>query len=247
MRQKKRVIGLLAICLLTVGIVSVYAQGGNPLDEVWSTITAIMSRIDALETKVSVLEAECPSGIGPTYTIRTSSKTIDRFGMIEIWSYVTNPSLTIEREYTGNSTHPAWGDPLHNVEVQWINITIADGNGDLRYNCSECGLLFWTGKSNPVCPECGSTDTQCISWAIFYPDGSVGDAGGIYDFGWDWRWDATVHPGETTLVFYSGWGSAPDSEGMAPGIHYYIYELCVEFEGTTYNLVNTFELNVVEP
>lgn len=68
------------ICLLTVGIVSVYAQaqGGNPL-EVWSTITTIMNWIAALEARVDVLES-----IGPTYTIRVDNEVIDPYGVFHV-------------------------------------------------------------------------------------------------------------------------------------------------------------------
>lgn len=212
MRQKKRIIGLLSICLLTVGIVSVYAQakGGNPLDEVWSTITTIINRIDALESRVDVLES-----IGPTYTIRLSTLTMDPYGSFDVWSYVTNPSLTIER-IIGDDPQDDEG-PLHNVEVQYLAMTSIDPDGE-------------------------------TSWCTFYPNGWVEDSSGGEHIEWiELRWDSTVHPGETSLVYYGGWGWETSEEGALPGIWQWTYELCVEYEDTTYILANTFEINVVEP
>ena len=59
------------------------------------------------------------------------------------------------------------------------------------------------------------------------------------------RWDSTVHSGETSIVYYGGWGWLyAEPPGAALGIWQYTYELCVMYEGTTYNLANTFEINV---
>ncbi|MBA7661059.1 hypothetical protein ES703_69071 [subsurface metagenome] len=211
MITKKRTIGLLLICLLTVGIASVYAQSGNnPLNEVWDTITTLMSRIAALETRVDVLEAECPPGIGPSYTLRIDTRDIVlEGGVFEVWSYVKNPSLTIERGDEG---------PLHNVEVLHLTMTWIDPVGE-------------------------------TVWVRFYPNGDYEDSdvpGETFNFPeMALRWDSTVHPGETALVFYSGWVHSPDY-GSVPGIYQYTYELNVEYEGTLYDLAKTFDINVQE-
>ena len=205
MRQKKRVIGLLSICLLTVGIVSVYAQGGNPLDEVWDAITIIMSRIAALETRVDVLEECLPVPIGPGYILRHPDVVeVDEYP--EIWVYVRNPSYTLERTEKPNS------EPLHNVEVNSLTITIIDPNDEWR-----------------------------VTW-IFYPNGTVirSDPGGENPPGHipeiERRIEPIIHPGETSLVYYGGWSP------LLPGVTQFTYELNVEFEGTIYNLVKTVHI-----
>jgi hypothetical protein len=82
----------------------------------------------------------------------------------------------------------------------------------------------------------------------FYPNGDLEDLinGGRDPIpGYELRWDPIVHPGETSLVFYSGWMFTVDF-GSLPGIYQFTYELCVEYEGTTYDLVKTFNINVRE-
>ena len=227
MKQKK--IGLLMICLLTVGFVSVYAAGTNPFEaldaqfetllsdfgDMWDRINSLESNVDALEARIDYLETEYLPGIGLTYTIRIGFSTdrsyidISEGDAFWVYNYLKNPSNTIGYDAEG---------PFDGAEVQYLTMYITDPDGGTE-------------------------------WYRYYPNGDIEfyDNPGerVYFEGLELRWDSTTHPGETSLVFYSGWRFSPDY-GSIPGLHQYTYELCVVYEGTIYNLVNTFEINLQE-
>ena len=154
-----------------------------------------------------VLTTAKPKFDVPEYQLRIDTDVIELGGAFEAWSYVTNPSDTIERDADG---------PLHNVEVQYLTMTIIH------------------------------TDRETRQYR-FYPNGDLEDLinGWREPIGYELRWDPIVHPGETSLVFYSGWMFTLEN-GDFPGIYRFTYELCVEYDGTTYDLVNTFNINVRE-
>ena len=235
MIAKKRTIGLLLIAsLLTVGIVSVYAAGSNPLEvldaqfdnllsdfgDMWDRIISLESNVDALEARIDYLETEYLPGIGLTYTTRIGFSAersyidISEEDTFYVYNYLNNPSLTTKYYLESEGGE----GPLDSVDVQYITMNIIYPDGVTEWH---------RHYSN------GDYESYEAPGELFY-----------FEF-MEPRWDATVHPGETSLVLYSGWGFSPDWDSI-PGIYQYTYELCVVYEGTIYNLVNTFEINVQE-
>jgi hypothetical protein len=85
--------------------------------------------------------------------------------------------------------------PLHNVEVQYLTMNITRPDG---------GTEWWRWYPN------GDLEYYDYPGQRFYFEGN------------ELRWDATVHPGETSLVFYSGWLFTVDVPSI-PGIHQHTY------------------------
>ena len=223
MITKKRTTMLLLIAsLLTVGFVSVYAAGTNPFealdaqfDNLLSDFGDMWNRINALEARIDYLETEYLPGVGLSYTIRIG------FSTERSYIDISEGDAFWVYNYLKNPSDTIGYDaegPLDSAEVQYLTMYITDPDGGTE-------------------------------WYRYYSNGDLEfyDNPGerVYFEGYELRWDSTTHPGETSLVFYSGWGFSPDT-GDIPGIHQYSYELCVEYEGTIINLVNTFEINIQE-
>jgi len=58
-----------------------------------------------------------------------------------------------------------------------------------------------------------------------------------------YRWDTTVYPGETSLVYFVGW-QFPLGDGYEAGVYRITYTLNVVFEGESFDLVRAFRLRV---
>ena len=56
MARKTTIVLVLAACLLTVSVASVYAKGGNPFDELLILITSADERVNILEARIDELE-----------------------------------------------------------------------------------------------------------------------------------------------------------------------------------------------
>lgn len=220
--KKRTTVLLLIASLLTVGFVSVYAAGTNPFEaldaqfeNLLSDFSNMWNRINALEARIDYLETEYLPGIGLSYTIRIG------FSTERSYIDISEGDAFYVYNYLKNPSNTIGYDadgPLDSVEVQYLTMNIVYSGGGTE-------------------------------WYRFYPNGDFEsyEAPGerFYFEGYELRWDSAVHPGETSLVYYSGWAFSVDN-GDVPGIHQYTYELCVVYEGTIINLVNTFEIVLQE-
>jgi len=77
---------------------------------------------------------------------------------------------------------------------------------------------------------------------ITLPDGTLETYNLAPDYT-PYRWDTTVYPGETSLVYFVGW-QFPSGDGYETGVYRFTYTLNVDFEGEGFNLVRAFSLRV---
>ena len=65
--RKSKLIGIVLVTLLSLGVVSVYAKGGNPFDELWGHIFGIDTQVAEMQAKLDTFQEMLDNGslIGP--------------------------------------------------------------------------------------------------------------------------------------------------------------------------------------
>lgn len=82
---------------------------------------------------------------------------------------------------------------------------------------------------------------QLLTMRVENPDGTIDEIDLDPSVHFAYRWNLVVYPGERSLVFFIGTAVA----SLDTGTYQYTYTLNVEFEGTSYDLEQSFKIQVL--